>query len=94
MGEQVKSENGKNYIFGTPVGQNICESMTSYAFGYLKHNEILKERAKRAAEGASDECIHQRVARLCILSRGQGLISLCRVLHSGRYRRGRGEGVR
>jgi len=40
----IKSENGKNYIFATAAGSNICECMTAYAFGWLKHVDILKKR--------------------------------------------------
>lgn len=40
-------------MFATQEGESICESMTSYAFGWLKHADILKERAKRAAEAAA-----------------------------------------
>jgi hypothetical protein len=46
---QVKSEGGKNHVFATLLGSDICETMTAYAFGWLKHAEIMKERAKRAA---------------------------------------------
>jgi hypothetical protein len=46
----IKSENGKNYIFATAVGSNICECMTTYAFGWLKHVDILKKRRQGADE--------------------------------------------
>lgn len=45
---QVKSDQGKQdngtVNFGTTVGSYICEGMTSYAFGWLRHAEIVKER--------------------------------------------------
>jgi|Dee2metaT_7_FD_contig_61_1464247_length_1431_multi_2_in_0_out_0_1 hypothetical protein len=46
----IKSENGKNYIFATTVGSNICECMTAYAFGWLKHVDILKRRREGTGE--------------------------------------------
>jgi hypothetical protein len=62
----VKSEGGKNYIFGTQHGPSICEMMTSYAFGWLKHADIIKERYRKHTQQT------QRVSAILEKSGGNG----------------------
>lgn len=32
------------YYVGTPSGHYICETMTSYAYGFLKNQELMKKK--------------------------------------------------
>lgn len=50
----LKSNNAKNIIFGTNYAPEMCDAMTSYAYGWLRHGKITKERVLKATAVVED----------------------------------------